>query len=363
MTTPPKLTLWVDGRIHSGWTAAGVELALTQLSNAFTLEVTDGTATGQPAPIAISPGAACRLEIAGQRVITGWVDQVSPSFAASSHTIAVSGRDAAGDLCDCSAEIGEWRGQTLETIVAALCRPFGVAVSVQDGVDTGEAFSRFAVSAGDSVQECIERLARQRGLLVWSTGLGGLIIGRGRAGVPVTRLRRGQHILDASGQNSHSERFSRITVMGAKEGASDLWGDDSATVTQSMGVASDPEITRYRPLILSPETQGSSLSMGERAEWERRSRAGKGRQYSVSVQGWFAIADTLWRPGQTVSLTDDWLGADGDYVVSAVRLDLTDSGGTTAALTLVPPEALDTLAEPEAAKSGTSGKAESDLWS
>jgi prophage tail gpP-like protein len=318
---------------------------------------------GQPQRLEITPGAVCRLEIAGQRVITGYVDSVTPSYSGQAHTIAVSGRDAAGDLCDCSAQVTEWKGLKLEAIVAALAKPYGIGVTVQEGLDTGDLFARYAINAGDSVQESIERLARQRGLLVWSDAVGGLVIGTGMVGAPVATLRRGQQITQASGSNDHSQRFSQITVMQSKEGGgADVWSDSATTVAQSIGVAQDPEMTRYRPLVIIPETQTSTLTMGERAEWERRVRAGKGRQFRLTLRGWFADPAnqaSLWRPGQTVVFDDDWLGADGDYLISAVRFDLTEGGGSLTALTLVPPDALDILAEKEKAKKG-SGDAE--IW-
>jgi prophage tail gpP-like protein len=344
----PKLTLWVDGHIHHGWTAAGVTLGLTQLSNAFTLTVTDKwyDSNGAPTRLDIAPGSACRLEIAGQRLITGYVDQVTPSYSASAHSIAVTGRDTAGDLVDCSAEIAEWRGQKLETIIRALISPYGMRLTVQAGVDSGEAFGRFAVNAGDSVQQTLERLTRQRALLLWSDGLGGLILGRGTVGAPLATLARGQRILSANATNTHADRFSQITVMQSQEAPAD--GADAATVTQSLGIAYDPDISRYRPLILVPEAPATTLTMGERAEWERRVRTGKGHKFTLSVQGWFAdtAQTTLWRPGQTVTFNDDWLGAAGTYLISAVSLNLSTSG-SIAGLTLLPPGALDRLVEPD----------------
>ncbi len=346
---PPKLTLWVDGHVHHGWTAAGLTLGLTQLSNAFTLTVTDKwyDNNGTPTRLDIAPGSACRLEIAGQRLITGFVDQVTPSYSASAHSIAVTGRDRAGDLVDCSAEIAEWRGQKLETIIRALISPYGITLTVQAGVESGEVFGRFAVNAGDSVQQTLERLTRQRALLLWSDGLGGLILGRGTVGAPLVTLVRGQRILSANATNTHADRFSQITVMQSQESPGH-GGSDTATVTQSLGIAYDPDIRRYRPLILVPEAPSTALTMGERAEWERRVRAGKGHKFTLSVQGWFAdpAQTTLWRPGQTVTFNDDWLGAAGTYLISAVTLSLSTSG-TTASLTLLPPDALDRLAEPD----------------
>ena len=337
-----KVVLTVGGQRHDGWKAVSVSLGLDgQLSGGFTLTVSEGWLdAGQLRRLPIAAGSACTLGIDGETVITGWVDTVTPTFSDSEHTVNVTGRDRAGDLLDCSAAVKEWRGAKLETIAGDLSRPFDVAVRAE--TDTGPPFGRFAVNPGDTVADTIERLCRQRGVLAWSDGLGGLIIGRGAAGQPVAALARGVNLLSAQGGDDASQRYSEVIVRGSREGGDDVDGEDTA---QAEGRATDPGIRRHRPLILIAETQGAAVSLAERAAWEVRTRRGKGRRITARVRGWHH-AGGLWRPGQTVSLADDWLGVDGLFVVGEVVLDKSEQG-TVAGLVLYPPEAFDRLAEPE----------------
>ena len=79
------------------------------------------------------------------------------NYDRGAHTIAVRGRDATGDLVDCSAasKPGEWKDARLEEIASALCEPFGIRVTRE--VDTGAPFARFRIEEGESVFEAIER--------------------------------------------------------------------------------------------------------------------------------------------------------------------------------------------------------------
>lgn len=336
-----EVTLWVDGQIHRGWERVSYTLNLDHLSGAFDLDLSSAwLEDGALVPRLVAAGAACKLAIDGTTVITGHVDRSAPGYDNGSHTLKVSGRDRAGDLVDCSAEVREFQNQRLEAILAALAKPFGVAVQVRG--DTGAPFERFAVNPGDTVGACIDRLTRQRGVLAWSDGLGNLIVGVASAGRPVARLVRGVNVLSAEAPNDMSQRFSHYLVKGSRESTDDLTAEE---IAQVQGSATDAGVRRHRPLILIPETQGNTANLGERAAWEARVRAARGRPVTVKTTGWYHD-NGLWLPGQTVSFEDDWLGISGDWLVSNVA-GAKDQGGTVASLTLLPPAAFDRLAEPE----------------
>ena len=130
------VTLVISGRRLIGWTSATVTRALETIAGRFSISLTERD-PGTDMRRAISPGEACQVELDGERVLTGYVDSVSPSYTEESHTLAVVGRDATGDLVDCSAASspGEWHDVTLPVIVSSLARPFGIGVRID--VDVG----------------------------------------------------------------------------------------------------------------------------------------------------------------------------------------------------------------------------------
>lgn len=334
-----KVTLTVGDAIHEGWTDASISLNMDHLAGAFRLSLTEeylhnGTLLQRP----VKAGAACRLAIDGVVVLTGWVDSHNPSYDAGSRSVSVSGRAKAGDLVDCSAEVKEYLKQKIDTIAADLCAPFGIDVHIIG--DMGAAFERVAVNTGDTVHATLDRLCRQRGLLAWSDGLGNLVLGRGTAGQAVAELVRGRNVLSASATDDFTGRFSKIVMRGTKETPDN---SDAAAASQEEGIATDDAIGRPRPKIMVAETQGGTATLTQRAEHEMRVSQGKSRTAEATVQGWHH-GNGLWLPRQTVTFNDDWLGIDGDFVISNVELSKSDSG-TTAKLTLNPPTTFDILAE------------------
>jgi hypothetical protein len=160
-----RVTLWVDGQQHEGWSTAAVALNLDHIAGDFSLTLTEEyLAGGQLRRQPVKAGQACRLAVDGAVVLTGWVDRCDHGYTATTHQVQISGRDKTGDLVDCSAEVKEYLNQKLEVIAADMCTPFGIGVTVL--TNTGEVFKRVAVNTGDTVQACIERMCRQRGVLL-----------------------------------------------------------------------------------------------------------------------------------------------------------------------------------------------------
>jgi len=342
----PEVSLVLGSGIYTGWTSVKVVRSLEALAGSFDITLTERE-PGAVRPRTFKPGEACTVQLDGDTVITGHVDDVAPSYEAEQHSIRIAGRDRTGDLVDCSAihKPGEWRGQTLDVIIAELARPFGVAVRTL--TDTGKPFARFSIEQGETVFEAIDRLCRMRGVLATSTPAGSLVVMRadGGARVPVV-IEKGVNVLRAAGKASHRERFSHYIVKGQHPG-DDLW--PTALAAHLRGEVRDVGVGRYRPMLIQAEDLTTTSSAGDRAAWEANVRAARSRRPSYTVQGWRAgDRGPLWSPGQIVRVVDDWLAIDRDLLVSGVQFER-GSEGTKTTLDLAIPGAFDRIVEPEGA--------------
>jgi prophage tail gpP-like protein len=305
----------------------------------------------------IRPGSSCRLLVGGDALIDGWMDTYAPSFDTEQHTVRVSGRSRTADLVDCSAIVpgGQFTGFDIAQIARALCKPFGVAVRVETSV--GGAFADVQVQQGETVHELLDRLAAQRGLLLTDGPDGALVIARAGDRRASGALVAGENILSASATLSHAQRHSRYLVK-AQAAGSDTWSGTAASEVQ--GEVADPAVTRYRPLLLVAEAQADGVSARDRACWECLSRAGRGTQASVTVQGWRQPDGRLWTPGEQVPVKAPWLGLDRLLLIVEACW-LLDVGGTRCELMLMPPEAM--TPEPGGKKQKKKGKdAKGDVW-
>ena len=323
-TAVGQVDLLASGRSHAGWQAVQVRLGMDQCAGMFSLQVSERW-HGQDADRPIAAGERCELQIDGETVITGWVDEARQTIDASSHTVELTGRDATGDLVDCSAvrKAGQWRGLRIEQIAAELAAPFGVAVRAD--VDTGRPLASFALQEGETVFEAIERAARIRALLLVSDGRGGLLITRAGSARVATPLVLGDNILQARVGMDLRDRYSSYVLKGQAPG-SDLFNGTSAS--QVKALASDPGVRRHRPLIITNDAPDMAATLQQRALWEANVRAARSYDIELTVQGW-RHAGGLWRPNAVVPVVATALRLDADLLITHVMFSLDERGSTT----------------------------------
>lgn len=339
------VTLTIGGQRYDGWTAVEVTRAIDTMCGSFRLELAD-RAADQARPFALEAGAACSIQVAGETLITGHIDTLSPTIDAETHPISVAGRDRTADLVDCSAVAspGSWRDTAIEAIAAELARPFGITVTAR--APTGPKLRRFAVQQGETIQAAVERLCRFSGLLAVSTAAGDLDLIVPASAAPVVRLVEGGNILSGSADHDVSQRFSRYIVKGQSAGDDHANG---ATVSRPRGEAADPAVLRYRPLLVIGEEQTTLANAGMRARWEATTRAGRAQSAIITVLGWRDDAGALLRPNTIADVDAPALFMRGRMLIQAVSLKI-DERGTVAELTVTPPEAWTQLAIPERAQ-------------
>lgn len=340
------VTLWLDGRGWAGWTSVSIERGIDTVAGGFDISFTSRVRTGDLA-WAVSAGMPCQVTLGSETLITGHVDAVSRSFDSQNVSINLRGRDKAADLVDCSAinSPGMWRGQKLEAIAREIASPFGVEIEVH--ADTGRPFARFALQQGETAWTAIERMARYRGVIAWSTGDGTIRIGNTDSGEVAGQIIAGVNVLAAESDQDHSARFSDYVVKGQASGDDNRHGRATAQVKAE---TRDASITRYRPLLVVAEEQSDTASLRKRAAWEAQTRAARSLQRRVTVPGWYAGNDAsgpVWQPGARAYVRIPWCAVDATLLIERVRLVRDGEAGTFTELTLVPPEAWAQLAEPE----------------
>jgi prophage tail gpP-like protein len=338
MTTPSnKVELVIGAKAYSGWQKISIERSLETIAGAFDLTVSERWA-GQQAMKAIAPQDRGRVTIGGETVITGWVDTVEPDYDATSHQVTVRGRDAAGDLVDCSILAGVTQlpsGPALG-MIESICAPFGIKVTA-DVPGANTVILNTAVQLSETAFATIQRIASQAGFLVVSDGQGGIrLTNPGTAGgrAPVIL---GKNILRAHGTYSTLKQFSTYYVA-AQTVALDLQ-DPLATAVMT-GKATDPNITRYRPFVTIGDLSPNGVEyLQQYAQWLATVNLGRAWRAQVTLQGWRDDGGVLWAPNTLVRLQDEFLAVDQVLLVAGVKFMLDEEEGTRSELTLTRKEA------------------------
>lgn len=349
-----EVVLRAGGYKMAGWTSVRVERGLEQQAGAFELELSAAPTEQRERP-PVRPGQACQVELGGERVITGYVDDVEPRYSADEHQITARGRDKTGDLIDCSVDLGvgenEIRGRTIEQIARRLVAPYGIEVVTE--VDPGGRIPLVEILPEQTVMAVLQELSGYAGVLLSSDAYGRLVITHAGAAGDGGVLERGRNILKGSARHSLQKRYSKYVVQ-----AQTMEEEFLSEGGQRKATAEDPAVPRYRLLLQDVDTS-TQERLQRRVEWERNHRAGNAERAQVTVQGWRADDGAIWRPNRRVTLRDDWLGfPDSELLIANVAL-VRDKRGTRTELTLVRPGAL----EPRpAAPMPESGDESGGLW-
>ncbi|MDT4837199.1 hypothetical protein FQZ97_709230 [compost metagenome] len=337
----PEVRLTVDGAEWGGWQSYRINLGMQQLAGSFDLTLTERWA-GQESRRALRPGAPCTLHYDGELLITGYLDNVAPTYNAEDHRITVSGRDKTADLVDCSAPATQWIGRSLAAVARELCAPFGITVI--DRVGAGVPFRSLKPNDGETVFEMLDQAARIRGVLLITDGRGNLVITRAGTEHAGDALRLGQNILSGSDNVDLRDVFSTYTLKGQQPGSDWMDGETAAAV---LARANDARITRHRPLTLVADGPLDAAAAREQVTWERNVRWGRSQSISYGVHGHRQQSGALWRPNMMVSVFDAYQFLDG---ASRLITDLTyilDDQGERCELTVMPREAFDLVEQPE----------------
>jgi prophage tail gpP-like protein len=338
----PDIELFINEKIYSGWTFVSIRKSLEQIAGVFELGFTERF-PGNVSKWRIRLGDACEVRLAGETVISGYIDDIDPSHDAEAHSIIVRGRDQTADLVDCPyvETPNEWENQTLDKIVDVICFPFDIPLVLN--TDVGEPFEHERTKEGDTAFDFISDLCKQRSILPVCFGDGNLTLTRTGNEQALSALILGKNIKSGMLKQSSKDRYREYVVKAQGTGFDEK---KLADYVEPFGESIDVNITRYRPLVIISETQGTNKSLQERARWEKTTRIGRSRKYMCTVQGWQQFPHpVLWQLNTLVRISDDIVGLNDTWLISGLNFSLTEDGGTITEITAMPPVAFQQIAK------------------
>jgi prophage tail gpP-like protein len=322
-------TIVVGGRRWDDWTSVKVEHRFAEAYPLFTFSNVE-----RPVTVQFRPGDECAIYLAGLLAITGVITVRQVAYDANNHAIQLMGKGvtfyaARSSIID---ETGDFDGQTFEQVARKIIAPTGVGVQVV-GKLNDIPFERLSVEPGEKVWDCLERLARPKGVVMGSDPYGNfLLIGDHDADVD-DQLVEGRNILScqcvASVEGVHSEYLVR-SQSPATDGHSGA--DASQQEAKVKGTAH-----RYSPLLTPAEQPvWTQAEMLDRARNESVWHEGAVLTAVITVQGWKRGRGGLWRAGSNVFVNSPMAILNQLMTIQSATFNQ-DAGGTTTTLECVPP--------------------------
>lgn len=340
-----KVVLRCNGWEIGGWKQVSLSGGIDGACTSFDLSLSERWVEAGTPPrlvdVPIEPGMPVEILAGGERVLEGYIDRLSRTVADGSHMVEVSGRSRTGDLMDARLEQGlNLRQISLRDCVAQLIAPFGISLTLGPSAETAvaEIIPVFHAKSGEPVLEEIKRLCFRRGLLVTDGPGGDLVLMRaGVYGEAIDLDPKEDVILAGSVSRDYSGLHSKVIVHGRGFSAAAASSADLALV---QGVAQNPKVTRYRPLVTQASGGTGDASPQQEAELVIAREQAQSLSVSLRLAGWRRPDGRLWWKGQKIRLAEPRLAHDGDLVVRQCSLSLGE-GGSVTTLSLAPPEPLD----------------------
>lgn len=329
------VTLFIGQEIYEGWKNATISREINSLASTFTLSLVDRWRADQE-PFTLKPGSAIHIHGGKSSVIDGYIDSVSFDIQAQNRNINISGRSRTADIIDSSITgKNEYKNLGIKAIAEKLLEPFSnIRVLLQ--ADGGAPFDKFTVRQGETVFEALDRLARQRSLIMYPSFEGNLILAKKDTTVASTEIRSGVNLISGSATYDNSERFSKYICKGQAPGT-------KGTPDQAIGAvgeATDSGITRPRELLVIAENVADNAAATERAKYEADIRAARSVEINLTVQGWRQDDGSLWDVNQLVFVDVGFLGYRGQGLIKKVQY-IKEESGTKTDLTVIRPDAFE----------------------
>jgi prophage tail gpP-like protein len=332
-----RVTLTVDDLEYGGWKAVEITADLERQFRTFKLDIT-WQWPGQDTVRRIQPGAACKVSIGTDLVLTGYVFKAPVSYDGQQISLTIEGSSATQDLVDCAAinRPTQWQEQSMLSIVQALAWSYRVEV-VSEIPETSR-LGKHTLVPGETVFQSIDRLLTLFRVFSTDDAQGRVVLARpGSGGRASDVLELGKNILSASAPMDYSQVFSEYRVIGQHKGNDQKSG---TAVSEVESIAADLSFKRRRVTVINEGMQLTPELALPRANWESATRMGKALTTTYQVQGWRQSNGDLWRHNTLVRVIDPVLEIEGDMLISKVTYSLSEQGSITT-LQVAPPHTFD----------------------
>lgn len=344
------LLLEVNGVEYEDFTSASVTCQLDALAGSFSFEAV----STKKQPLPIRQGDACKITVDGNRILTGFIEQVDVDYDVTSHSIRLAGRSKTADIIDSTIFSLEIKAPiSLKAVIKKVIEHIGAPISVFDNVgnlkDFNAAEDSLSPEIGQNAFEFIEELARKRQVLLTTNGFGNIVITNSGTDISPINLQNiigndNNNIESASVSYDDVARFSKYKVESQLNPVTaNVAGQTStdALVNQPSDDIIDEKIRTSRQLLIQAESSSSVDQATLRCKWEANLRKTRSIVYSVTLPQ-FSYSGKLWRVNQLASIIDEFAGINSTMLVTMITYVL-DSSGSNAIIAFVEKDAYTTL--------------------
>ena len=338
------ITIIVGGQSITGWTRIRLTRGIERLPADFEIELTEYY-SGDNTTVVITPGAPCQVLLGGDLVLTGYVDEYSPSIDGENHIVNIYGRSKSEDIVDCSAEYPNAQIMSAEvlTVIQGLATtPYGIPVSQEVIPDeTKNVIPQINFIYGETAVEVIDRICRYAKLLYYDRPDGGIVLTTASAKKAASGFTEGVNVQRATGRYTMNRYKEYRAVLVSMVQLSDGFALNSGQNNTANKIVTETDNTvqrnRSKYIVLESGDFDPFPITTARAIWEMNRRYGKAFEVEITTDGWRDSAGNLWEPNTLVDLQLPTLKIpQATWLIGEVTYSRDNSTGTTCTLRINP---------------------------
>jgi len=284
----------------------------------------------------VVPGDECEIKLGGELVVTGVVLSRQVAYEGEQHGVEIQGVSIQWFAGRGSVDhpTSNFDGKTFRQIAEEVLKQTDVTAEFKGDISEEKFDNHCVLHNGDTVFDFLERLARQRQIIIASTkDKKYVFVGKHTASV-VGKLVEGVNIKKCQAVISIAAQQSEYVLRAQTSGSNDSWGK---RITQMEARAKGSCKYKCPSITACEHPVKSDPELLARCDMESMWHEGNEMQITITVQGWFTQAGKLWVAGEDVDVDSPMVPINGKMKIQSVTFTQDSEGGTLTTLLVVAP--------------------------
>ena len=328
-------TIEINGQRYEDWETVTVQQRYGEDSHVFDFTCTDKLPGANITAIQVlKPGDLCTVLLGGQLAVTGEIIVRQSATNEDNHGVQLVGKGRSWLAAKSSIDPkkSNFDGYTWEQIAHSALSQCGVKLETV-GKLSDLKFKNCQAQPGETAWQFLERLARNRGVVLGSNNVGS-ILGIGDHEVPISgQLIEGENIKSDKAVFTNEFVHNRYQAAGSQHGSDEHWGAAASEIDAQVGGSLKNPSLSYTPMEQGGSVQEAELRARFEAQWHESTTL----EAQVTVQGWLRKNGQLWKAGEGVWLRAPTHFLDLAMMIQQATFTQSDAQGTLTTLDLVLP--------------------------
>ncbi len=337
-----NLQIDINGQRFTGFTYASVARSMDALCGTFFFSTTVKEDADGLIANGLKMDDKVEIFIDDQKVMTGYIEELSIDAGVNSHELSFGGRDITSDIIDSSMpEFSYNNSKNFKNLIEGVLKEAGINIKVINNLTSQDLdtlnFNAFegdgkAANLDSTIFDFFDHFAKQKQVLLLTNENGDLVITREESKVSPGALtcktnNNNNNIISASVNINTYERFSKVNIS-----SQDTNAVDKNLINQD-AFATDSQIRKSKQQrIFYPNKNTDPNALQNMSQWHVNMYKAKGTRYSTVTQGYYAqpVSELLWEINTLVDVEDDLTTVKGQYLIEGFSFTKdVDSGSIT----------------------------------